>query len=313
MLLLLAILLTLGEAASISVLDHSASDHTENFAVIVGASRYWHNYRHTTNALAFYRVVRKFGIPDSNIILMSADDGSCDPRNIKPGTAICTQDLQTDLFGGDVEIDFQSSSVTANAFLRVLTGSHDPDDPVSRRLALHPRANVLVYLTGHSGDFFMKFQDAEFITSYDIANAFRQMHQLGRYHRLLYIVDTCRAATHFTHIDAPNVVSIGSSPETEDSYASPIHHNDEAGITFIDGMSSEIVRAMTDRTGCFNGASIAELNLWDFFQGAFDKGKMLSSPAFSHSHVVDQSIRRNWLLRDFFQGKGVNSEGWSHI
>jgi len=42
--------------------------------VLVCASRYWFNYRHVANTLSMYRTVKRLGIPDSNIILMLADD-----------------------------------------------------------------------------------------------------------------------------------------------------------------------------------------------------------------------------------------------
>lgn len=36
------------------------------------------------NTLSFYRTVRRLGIPDSNIILMLAEDVACNPRNAYP-------------------------------------------------------------------------------------------------------------------------------------------------------------------------------------------------------------------------------------
>ena len=94
----------------------------DNWAVLVGASRFWLNYRHTSNTMAVYRAVRRcaagragaararggsppcwrrpapaaqrprtpssarrLGIPDSRIILMLADPAACNPRNARPG------------------------------------------------------------------------------------------------------------------------------------------------------------------------------------------------------------------------------------
>jgi hypothetical protein len=51
-----------------------SEEHTSNWAVLVCASRYWFNYRHIANTLSMYRTVKRLGIPDSNIILMLADD-----------------------------------------------------------------------------------------------------------------------------------------------------------------------------------------------------------------------------------------------
>ena len=51
--------------------------------------------------------------------------------------------------------------MTVENFLRVLTGRHDPAVPRSKRLLTDGGSNVLVYLTGHGGDEFLKFQDKE--------------------------------------------------------------------------------------------------------------------------------------------------------
>ena len=36
-----------------------ASGHTSNWAVILSTSRYWFNYRHASDALSFYHIVRR--------------------------------------------------------------------------------------------------------------------------------------------------------------------------------------------------------------------------------------------------------------
>ncbi|XP_050340535.1 putative GPI-anchor transamidase [Bactrocera neohumeralis] len=61
------------------------STHTNNWAVLVDASRFWFNYRHVANVLSIYRSVKRLGIPDSQIILMLADDMACNARNPRPG------------------------------------------------------------------------------------------------------------------------------------------------------------------------------------------------------------------------------------
>lgn len=47
----------------------------------VCTSRFWFNYRHVGNALSVYHTIKQAGIPDSNIILMLADDMACNARN----------------------------------------------------------------------------------------------------------------------------------------------------------------------------------------------------------------------------------------
>jgi hypothetical protein len=60
----------------------AAGEHASNWAVLVCASRSWFNYRHVANTLSMYRTVKRLGIPESNIILMLADDMVCARRGV---------------------------------------------------------------------------------------------------------------------------------------------------------------------------------------------------------------------------------------
>jgi phosphatidylinositol glycan class K len=52
--------------------------------------------------------------------------------------------------------------------------------PRSKRLLTDDRSNIFVYMTGHGGDEFLKFQDNEEISAFDLADAFEQMWQKKR-------------------------------------------------------------------------------------------------------------------------------------
>lgn len=93
-------LLTLLPAILVAYASQSQT-HADNWAVIVRlyvlvflsmrwyaatpvqvcTSRFWFNYRHVGNALSMYHTVKQLGIPDSNILLMLADDMACNARN----------------------------------------------------------------------------------------------------------------------------------------------------------------------------------------------------------------------------------------
>ena len=84
------------------------------------------------------------------------------------------------VYGDDVEVDYRGYEVTVENFIRVLTGRLPPSTPRSKRLLTDERSNILVYMTGHGGDGFLKFQDAEEISSVELADAFEQMWQKRR-------------------------------------------------------------------------------------------------------------------------------------
>jgi phosphatidylinositol glycan class K len=60
-------------------------------------------------------------------------------------------------------------------------GRVDPTTPRSKRLLTDEKSNIFVYMTGHGGKDFLKFQDNEEIGAFDIADAFEQMWQKKRY------------------------------------------------------------------------------------------------------------------------------------
>lgn len=69
-----------------------------------------------------YRTVKRLGIPDSQIILMLADDAACNPRNPFAGTVYSNADRKTDLYGDKIEVDYKGDEVTVETFLRLLSG-----------------------------------------------------------------------------------------------------------------------------------------------------------------------------------------------
>lgn len=210
----------------------SDSGHTNNWAVLVSTSRFWFNYRHIANVLSLYRTVKRMGIPDSQIILMLADDIACNPRNAAPGTVFNNMNQAIDLYGDLVEVDYRGYEVTVENFIRLLTDRWDDDHPRTKRLLTDENSNIFIYMTGHGGNEFLKFQDAEEIGSYDIADAFAQMHEMKRYNEIFFMIDTCQANSMYERFYSPNVLAVGSSRVDQSSYS---HHSDlEIGVAVID-------------------------------------------------------------------------------
>lgn len=208
------------------------SSHTNNWAVLVSTSRFWFNYRHMANVLSMYRTIKRLGIPDSQIIMMLSDDVSCNPRNVFPGTVFNNNNRAIDLYGDNIEVDYRGYEVTVENFIRLLTDRWDPDTPRSKRLLTDSQSNIFIYMTGHGGNEFLKFQDAEEIGAVDIADAFEQMWEKKRYNEIFFMIDTCQANTMYSKFYSPNILAVGSSAIEENSYS---HHADQdVGVAVID-------------------------------------------------------------------------------
>jgi GPI-anchor transamidase subunit K len=247
------------------------AEHTSNWAVLVSTSRFWFNYRHLANVLSLYRTVKRLGIPDSQIILMLPDDMACNPRNAFPGTVYSNADRAVDLYGENIEVDYRGYEVTVENFIRLLTDRLDDDVPRSKRLGSDAGSNVLVYMTGHGGDRFLKFQDSEEIGSWDLADAFGQMWEKKRYHELLFMIDTCQANTMYTHFYSPNIIATGSSALDQSSYS---HHADnDVGVAVIDRWTYYVLEFLETQVASPN----SKQTLGDLFD-SYDESKIHSQP-----------------------------------
>jgi phosphatidylinositol glycan class K len=274
-------------------------------AVLVSSSRYWFNYRHAVNVLAIYQILKENGIPDSHISVMLADEHATNARNAYKNGMYASGVTGKSLYNASAEIDYRGADVTVQNFLNVLLGIETPSSP--RVLKTDAESNVLIYLTGHGGDLFFKFQDEEELTAQDIANLFDEMHKRQRYKRVLFLADTCQAFTLADKIKAPNVVALGSSLRGENAYA---HHSDQdLGLSVIErwtyGMTEYYYNKVTAK-------STLKQILVDPFEGA-NKQKAINSGRYLGANigVRDDLSDRNLsqiLMSDFF-GKRNNHLG----
>ncbi|KAK2780032.1 glycosylphosphatidylinositol anchor biosynthesis [Onygenales sp. PD_12] len=281
-----------------------SAEHTSNWAVLVSTSRFWFNYRHLANVLSLYRTVKRLGIPDSQIILMLPDDMACNPRNAFPGTVYNNADRALDLYGDNIEVDYRGYEVTVENFIRLLTDRLSDDVPRSKRLGSDAGSNVLVYMTGHGGDQFLKFQDSEEIGAWDLADAFGQMWEKKRYHELLFMIDTCQANTMYTHLYSPNIIATGSSALDQSSYS---HHADsDVGVAVIDRWTYYILEFLETQVTNQN----SKQTLGDLFD-SYDEAKIHSQPGVRWDLFPGGELEgRQRIVMDFFGNvQNVDIEG----
>ncbi|CAN7096846.1 unnamed protein product [Brassica rapa subsp. narinosa] len=200
------------------------------------------NYRHMANTLSLHRTVKRLGIPDERIILMLADDMACNSRNQYPAQVFNNENhLQINLYGDNVELKISC------------TGRH---------------SHILLYMTSHGGDEFLKFQDAEELQSHDLADAVKQMKEKPRFKELMIMVDTCQAATLFNQLQSSGVLAIGSSLKGENSYS---HHLDsDIGVSVVDRFTYYTL-AFFERLNIYDNASLNR------YHNSYDPSQLMST------------------------------------
>lgn len=162
---------------------------------------------------------------------------------------------QANLFLPGIEVDFRGPACNVETLLRILTGrmaasslgslsSSGPLAPGSPTpaplLASDASSRLLIYLTGHGGDGFLKFHDQQELTAEDLARALRLMWLQRRFARALVLVDTCQAATINEQLATPHTAGVGSSARGQNSFSR--ENDDLLGVAVADRFSFGVSR-----------------------------------------------------------------------
>lgn len=148
------------------------------------------------------------------MVTLLAEPCGCSARNVFRGSLYLEAGRHERNLLEGARLDAAYERVTPRTVRETLTGRND-------LLRSGERSNVVLYLTGHGGDGFLKFHDADELSAVELADAIREMRRKRMYRKLLVVVDTCQAASLFAHLDdASGVLGLASSRVGENAYAS---------------------------------------------------------------------------------------------
>jgi len=178
-----------------------------DWAVLLAGSRTYGNYRHQSDTCHSYKIVNKFGIPDSRVIVMQYDDIAKDPENPFPGQ-VFNKPTPAGTPGVDVyancKKDYTGAAVTPEMFVAVLTGdsSKTGGRPV---LKSGPTDRVFVFFTDHGGTGIIAFPDGSLMSSTVLIGAINQMFNSKMYSKLVFYMEACESGSMFEGLIRPNI------------------------------------------------------------------------------------------------------------
>lgn len=226
---------------------------------------------------------------------MLADCTACDPRNSLPGELYSSVGAGN-LYAG-AEVDYRARDVNVHSVLQVLTGTHPAGTPPSRRLDTDANSSVLIFMTGHGGDGFLKFHDQSELLAADVAGAVVTMHAHRRYKSLLMVVDTCQAATLYGRLaHVPGWAAMSSSVLGQSSYA--LRHDPEIGAHLVDELSDHLARFLNALPPQGAAVSLEDMVTW-----------LRQQPMSSTIHVDASRLGRQLrdvLVTEYFGGSSKN-------
>lgn len=177
-----------------------------NWAVIIAGSKGYGNYRHQADACHAYQVVKRNGVPESNIVLMMYDDVANAKENPFPGKLFnkptAAGEDGVDVYKG-CKADYTGPKVTGDRFLAVLTG--DAQKAGGKVLKSTSSDKVFVNFVDHGGPGSIEMPDGKLLYAKDLMKALTEMHQKKMYERLVFYMEACNSGSMFDKLLSANM------------------------------------------------------------------------------------------------------------
>ena len=179
------------------------SASADNFAVLIGGSNGYMNYRHHADVCHGYQILIARGIPAANIITFLYDDVANAQENPFPGKLFNAPTAKgvagKDVYAG-CKIDYKGKDVTPANFEAVLTGdasSAPKGHPVLKSTAAD---KVFVNFVDHGGVGIIAFPGAlgqKLYHAADLMKVLKTMHDTKMFGELVYMYSQFRASVLF--------------------------------------------------------------------------------------------------------------------
>lgn len=163
----------------------------ERWAVIVGASDDWVNYRHQADALAMYQMLKRHGYDDKHIILIMEDNLAYNKNNLYPGTVKVKPDGEN--IYHDVNVDYHVSDISPEDLEQILLGNKSERLP--EVLESEANDNVIMFWCGHGNAYSLAWGSHESISGNELSKSISAMRNNGKFRKMFFALDACYSGT----------------------------------------------------------------------------------------------------------------------
>lgn len=202
----------------------------ENWAVVIGTSDTWANYRHQADALAMYQLLKRHGYDDDHIILIIADNIAYDSRNIYPGV-VRVRPNGENVYEGAV-VDYKIGDIKIPDLKAIMTGQKSGKHP--EVITPDEHDNVVVFWCGHGAKNCLMWGSDDIVQGYQIADLIQSM----TYRKMLWSMDACYSGSIGEACEGiPGLLVVTSANAYEPSKADM--KDPEMGIWLSNGFTRE--------------------------------------------------------------------------
>ena len=167
--------------------DFSYPDLDKRWAVVIGTSDNWANYRHQADALAMYQVLKRHGYDDDHIILIIEDNIAYHKNNIYQGVVKVRPDGEN--VYKDVKVDYKLSDVTISDLGDIMQGK--ASDKLPHVIEANSDDNVMVFWCGHGHQNTLAWGSNATVYGKEVRNIIEGMN----FRKIFFALDACYSGT----------------------------------------------------------------------------------------------------------------------
>ena len=192
----------------------------DNWAIVVGASDTWDNYRHQADALAIYQMLKRHGYDDDHIVLILADNIAYDPQNIYPGEVYVrpkgTEGAEN--LYHDVKVDYHLSDIPIGSLRKIILGERSEEFP--EVLDADEHSNIFMYWCGHANRGKMAWGSDLQLTTETMASGWQEILAAKKYRKFFAAIDACYSGSIGEAFEGiPGLLSLTAANANEPSKA----------------------------------------------------------------------------------------------
>lgn len=167
--------------------DFNYPETDKRWAVVIGTSDNWANYRHQADALAMYQVLKRHGYDDDHIVLIIEDNIAYHPNNLHQGVVKVRPDGEN--VYKDVKVDYKLSDVDIRDLENIMQGKRS--DKLPHVIEADSNDNIIVFWCGHGHMNTLAWGSEGSVYGRDIRNIINGMN----FRKLFFVVDACYSGT----------------------------------------------------------------------------------------------------------------------
>lgn len=196
--------------------DLNYPEHKGNWAVVVGASDTWANYRHQADAIAMYQFLKREGFSDDRIIMILEDNIAYDSNNLYPG--IVRVEPGGENLYKEINVDYHLSELSVSDLSEILLGHTSDRLPVT--VESSENDNIIMFWCGHGNFGRLAWGSTASVSSAQFRDMLSGMYEGKKYRKMFVAMDACYSGSIGEEcLGIPGVLFMTSANSLETSKA----------------------------------------------------------------------------------------------